>query len=234
MIDQKFGADLEVLVSRLVPERSGQVFSQLETVRMKLVDMHTKNSVKINHSAMEVVCANDLISKGYEVDVEHTLDSFLVCDLFGVKGDGKAVVEIETGFVPPEHALDSASYYSARIASKIARYSVFADKFSLASPPYQILLIPSLFLKPPRSRGLEEVEETKKLCDHYYESPPITLEEISTARLHSVLSVNVDSGSVREFDPQTYAEHMRTCLDAVKNPLLNSRSGCGFPSTEEA
>jgi len=216
MDDEKFGADLDSLLSKLVPDRSDSAFSKLDAIRAKLVEMHRQNLVKINHSAMEVICAKHLILKGYEVDVEHPVNGVLVCDLFGVKGDGRAVVEIETGFIPPEHALDPTSYYSARVASKIARYSMFADKFSLGSPLYQVLPIPALFLKPPRLRKLEEIEEAKRLCDRYYRNPPIALEEIAAARVHSVFLIDVDSGYMREFDPETYREFVLACWDAMR------------------
>jgi hypothetical protein len=216
MSDEKFGIDLDVLVAKLAPDRNDPVFSKLEAVKAKLVEMHTQNLVKINHSVMEVICARELILKGYEVDVEHSMNGSLVCDLFGVKGDGRTVVEIETGFISPEHALDPASYYSARVASKIARYSVFADKFSLASPLNQVLPIPILFSKPPRLRELAEIEEAKRLCDRYYKSPPITLEEIAVAKLHSVFLIDVDSSDVREFDPEIYGESVLVYLDAMR------------------
>jgi hypothetical protein len=216
MDDEKFGADLGSLLSKLVPDRSDSAFSKLDAIRAKLVEMHRQNLVKINHSAMEVICAKHLILKGYEVDVEHPVNGALVCDLFGVKGDGRAVVEIETGFIPPEHALDPTSYYSARVASKIARYSMFADKFSLGSPLYQVLPIPTLFLKPPRLRKLEEIEEAKRLCDRYYKNPPIALEEIAAARVHSAFLIDVDSGYVREFDPESYRESVLACWDAMR------------------
>jgi hypothetical protein len=210
MYDEKFAIDLESLVVRLVPDRRDPAFIRLDAIKAKLVEMHKQNLVKINHSAMEVVCAKDLILKGYEVEVEYSVGGSLICDLFGLKGDGRAVVEIETGFVPPEHALDPTSYYSARMASKIARYSKFADKFSLAIPLYQILNIPPLFLKPPRFRDTREVEAAKKLCDRYYGSPPISLEEIADARIHSILLIDVDTGRVNELDPETYGESLLT------------------------
>ncbi len=216
MDDEKFGSDLGSLLLKLVSNRSDPSFSKLEAIREKLVEMHRQNLVKINHSAMEVICAKHLILKGYEVDVEHPVDGTLVCDLFGIKGDGKAVVEIETGFIPPEHALDPTSYYSARVASKIARYSAFADKFSLGSPLYQVLPIPSLFLKPPRLRSHEEIAEAKRLCDRYYRNPPIALEEIAAARIHSIFLIDVDSGYVREFDPETYGESVLAYWDVIR------------------
>jgi hypothetical protein len=206
MGDEKFEIDLENLVSRLFPDDKDSGFNKLDTVKAKLVEMHKQNLVKINHSTMEIVCAKDLILRGYEVDVEHGLEESLVCDLLGIKGGGRAIIEIETGFVPPEHALDPTAFCSARIASKIARYSKFADKFSLASPLYQVLPIPSLFLKPPRARELKESEDVKRLCDRYYNNPPITLKAITNGRLHSIFFIDVDKGMLREVDPESYCE----------------------------
>ena len=56
-----------------------------------------RNLVKINHSAMELVCAKHLIRYGYKVDVEKQLTDILICDVYAEKGDGAAIVEIETG-----------------------------------------------------------------------------------------------------------------------------------------
>jgi hypothetical protein len=216
MDDEKFGIDLKTLLSRLVPDEDDSAFTKLHAIKAKLVEMHRQNLVKINHSAMEIICAKDLILRGYEVDAEHRLSESLVCDLLGIKGDGRAVIEIETGFVPPEHALDPTAYCSARIASKIARYSRFADKFTLASPLYQVLPIPQVFLKPPREREREETEKMKELCDRYYENPPITLEEIATGRVHSLFFIDVDMGRVREVDPETYGESLLATWDRVR------------------
>ena len=58
---------------------------------------------------------------------------FLVCDIYAKKGGGNTIVEIETGFTPPDHAMDTIDYFSARIMSKIARYSNHCSKFSLAT-----------------------------------------------------------------------------------------------------
>jgi hypothetical protein len=216
MGDEKFEIDLGNLLTRLIPDKNGSAFIKLDAVKAKLVEMHKQNLVKINHSAMELICATDLVLKGYDVDVEHSLAETLVCDLLGIKGGGRAIVEIETGFVPPEHALDPRAFCSARIASKIARYSKFADKFTLASPLYQILPIPRTFLKPPRVREREEVEEMKRLCDRYYDNPPIVLKEIATGRLHSLFFIDVDTGTVREVDPETYGESLLGTWDKLR------------------
>ena len=60
--------------------------------------------------------------------LKRPISDILVCDLFGKKGEGTAIIEIETGFTPPEHALDTVDYYTARIVSKIARYSKYCGK----------------------------------------------------------------------------------------------------------
>lgn len=111
----------------MVSGDSEEVIKKVDFVKNRLIELYKRNIVKINHSVMELVCARHLIRYGYSVDVEKRLTDILVCDVYATKGDGEAVVEIETGFVPPEHALDPLSYYTARITSKIARYSKFAN-----------------------------------------------------------------------------------------------------------
>ena len=65
-------------------------------------------------------------------------------------------------------------------------------------------------------REIEEIEEAKALCDRYYRNPPITLEEIAVARVHSIFLIDVDSGYVREFDPETYGESVLACWNAMR------------------
>jgi hypothetical protein len=156
---------------------------------------------------MELVCAKQLILKGYDVDVEHPLEGGLTCDLYGMKGHGTLIVEVETGFVPPEHALDPAAYCKARIASKITRYGNHSEKFALGVPPYYILQIPPALTKPPRDREFEELREIKSRCDLYYKNPAVSLDEIRNARLHTIYVIDVDKVAVREIDPSAYVEN---------------------------
>lgn len=206
MAKNKFEEDLADLCARISPEMSQQAIERLEAVKTRLFELHDENLVKINHSAMELVCAHSLILAGYKVVVEEKLSDLLVCDVLGIKGDGKAIVEVETGFVPPDHALDPTDFFTARVTSKIARYSPFSEKFILGAPPYCVLPIPELFQKPPGRRTTDEVGRAKNLCDRYYSSPPVTLEEIRNARLHSIHIIDVDRGKVREMDPEAYLE----------------------------
>ena len=194
-----------------------EIVERMNFVKNRLIGLYMRNLVKINHSAMELVCAKHLIRYGYKVDVEKQLTDILICDLYAEKGEGAAVVEIETGFIPPEHALDPLSYYAARIASKVARYSKYANQFVLATPPVSILPIPALFRRPPRDRRPSEIKKVKVLCDKYYKNPPVTEDEILNGHLHITYIINIDAGKVVEMDIDSYFEHvgamLSTCMD---------------------
>lgn len=201
----KFEEDLSLLLDKLcagLKEAEGQ---KLRSLGDKLAKMHGEGLVKINHSVMELVLAKHLTAAGYEVDVERVLDG-LSCDVYATKRFGTLIVEVETGFVPPEHALDLLAYLRARITSKITRYSNRADKFALAAPPHYVMWIHGALLKPPKDRTVEEVAEVKALCDEYYSSPPVGLDEIRNARLHTIYILDVDKASVKETDPLDYLE----------------------------
>jgi len=199
----KFDRDIEILATRLNRDADKETKKKLNVLRDKLIRLHEENVVKINHSVMELVCAKHLILKGYEVDIERPVDG-LICDLYGVKGLGSHIVEVETGFIPPSHALDPANYRKSRIASKIIRYGNHSDKFALGVPPYYMLQIPGILVKPPRDRTPEDLRYLKTLCDLYYRNPPVSFDEIRNARIHVIYIINVDEVAIREFDPATY------------------------------
>jgi len=212
---EKFEEDLNFLVSRLSQDMRKEEIDKLNKLRDRLAQLHKTNIVKINHSVMELVCAKHLIFKGYEATVEQPLDGGLTCDLYATKGDGRLIVEIETGFVPPEHALDPTTYLLARIASKIVRYSHYADKFALGIPPYYILQIPQAFGTLPRHRKTEDLERIKSLCDQYYQNPPVSLEEVKNARLQAIYIIDVDAATIEEVTPDTYLTKISVTSRAV-------------------
>ncbi|MFQ6025296.1 MAG: hypothetical protein ACE5JT_02125 [Nitrosopumilaceae archaeon] len=203
---EKFRDDVYTVTERLSSDQTEQNKSKLNFVRQRLIELYQKNLVKINHSVLEIICASNLIRYGYSVDVEKPLSDSLVCDIFATKGDGTSIIEIETGFTPPEHALDTVDYYVARIISKVSRYSKYSSKFSLATPVIGILPIPKLFLIPPSKRTETEIKKVENLCDRYYKDPKISWDEILNARLHSIYLINIDKGFAKEIDPYSYLE----------------------------
>ena len=201
---QKFEQDLAVLLSRLTKDSEKEVADSLKTLKDWLVKLQKENVVKINHSVMELVCAKYLIQKGYSVQIEYALNELLTCDLYALKGLRNVIVEVETGFIPPENALAPLTYTSARLASKIIRYSSFAGKFVLGVPPHYILPFPRALAKPPKNRADWEILQIKNLVDAYYQKPPVTLEEIRNTRIHEIYIIDVDRAKVQDIDPEAY------------------------------
>ena len=210
---EKFQNDVYEVKDRLSPGLSEEDLPKLNRVCQQLIEMYKKNLVKINHSVLELICAANLIANGYEVEVEKEVSDILVCDLFAKKGDGDTIIEIETGFTPPDHAMDTIDYSTARIMSKIARYSKFCSKFSLATPVMGIIPIPKIFLIPPNARKKDDVKKVQDLCNHYYRNPPINYDDILNARLHSIFLINVDKNFAKALDPQGYVELTERLLD---------------------
>ena len=210
---EKFQDDVYSITELLSEHLSPELIPKLNFVRQNLIEFYKKNLVKINHSVLELICAAELISHGFSVDVEKSISGVLVCDLFGKKGNDTAIIEIETGFTPPEHALDTVDYYAARIVSKIARYSKHCGRFSLATPVVNILPISDIFLLSPNSRKSEDVKKLKKLCDRFYKNPQIKLEEIQNAHIHSVYLINTDKGFAKEIDPESYLQMTKQLIE---------------------
>ena len=211
---EKFTEDVYTVAENLTTGKTSEVKAKINFVRERLIELYKKNLVKINHSVLEIICASSLIAHGYTVDIEKQLSNILVCDVFATKGDGTFIMEIETGFTPPDHALDTIDYYVARISSKIARYSKHCSKFALATPVVGILPIPKLFLKPPKDRKPEEIQKIKTLVDRFYKNPPIEVDDILNAHLHSIYLINIDKGFAKQLDPYTYLELTEKLQDA--------------------
>ena len=194
--------DLDIVIKKM--DLDEFLENILHPIRRKLVEMWRKKLVKSNHSVMEFVVAAYLATKGYVVDVEVPLPNGLVADVIGISGEKKIIIEIETGFVPPEHSIDPIAYRVARETSKVARYSKYADTFIMATPPYHVLQIPEPLLQPPELRYIGDLEEVKILLDRYYSKPPITIEELSKAHIDYIYLVNVDTASVYELRTGDY------------------------------
>jgi len=210
---EKFRDDVYEVTEKLSRHLQENDVPKLNYVRQRLIEMYQENLVKINHSVLELICASNLISRGYVVDTEKSVSDILVCDIFAEKEGGTTIIEIETGFTPPDHALDTIDYYTARIISKIARYSQHCSKFSLATPVIGVLPIPKIFLIPPNARDKKEIEKAQSLCNRFYKNPPIQYEEILNAKLHSVYLIHTDKGFSKELDPHSYMELSHKLLE---------------------
>jgi len=198
--------DVDTLIQRLIVGASVVEEQKILQLAQRLKELRDKNMLKINHSILELVVAKSLISAGYDVNLEHTLENGLTCDVCARKGLGTYIVEVETGYVPPSHALDPVDYIKARIASKIARYSGLCNRFALGAPPHYVMPIPRMLTKPARFPTSDEVAQVKRYCDMYYTNPPITTEEILNAHIHTVQVIDVDRLLIQEIEPGAYID----------------------------
>ena len=185
-----------------------EIVDRMNFVKNRLIELYMRNLVKINHSAMELVCAKHLIRYGYKVDVEKQLTDILICDVYAEKGVGAAMVEFGKGFFQPGNPLVPLSYLAAGIESRIEGYTRYANQSFLATPPVSVLPIPALFRRPPRDRRVSEIKKVKVLCDKYYKNPPVTEDEILNGRLHITYIINIDAGKVVEMDIDSYFEQV--------------------------
>jgi hypothetical protein len=233
--ERRFRGDLYQLATKACTEDDQDIRSKVFGIADILIKLYRKNLVKINHSALELVCARELIRRGYDVMVECKLDKVLVCDVVGNRADGRLLVEIETGFIPPEAALEPSSFARGRIASKVARYSRFADRFALGTTPSYLLDLPEFFVRPPRLRNREEAARIKALTDIRYNKPPITISELMKAKVHSVFIIDVDQRSAWDVDPKDYLSRTMTFLDghrAAAPGLKKDRPGARTRSSQ--
>ncbi len=203
-MSEKFERDLRVLMSRLCKDSDQKTKDELGRLFERLVELREHNLLKINHSVLEMVVAKNLIQQGHDdVLIEHDIDG-ITCDVCAVKDGEIVIVEVETGYVPPKHALDPVDYIIARIASKIARYSNHCDRFILGAPPHYVMPIPECLAVDHRFRSSRDIESVKRYCDMYYSSPPVSMEEIEGARIDSVHIIEVENLRIKEQDAMSY------------------------------
>jgi len=67
---EKFRDDVYELTEKLSRHLQENDIPKLNYVRQRLIEMYQENLVKINHSVLELICASNLISRGYVVDAE--------------------------------------------------------------------------------------------------------------------------------------------------------------------
>jgi hypothetical protein len=174
----------------------------------RVIDLYLRQLLKSNHTMMELVLALNLIKENKEVEIEKEVNNLIV-DLIAYYENKKEIIEVETGFVPPEYSTDPITYRYAREISKIARYSKYADIFSLACPPFHLLQIPEIFALQPDERDEENMKNIKDVLDKYYKAPPIALDELRNAKINYLYIVYVDKISVKKLEFKEYLNFIK-------------------------
>lgn len=196
--------DIDSVIQRLRSRLQPPADDALGQLGDRLKELALRRLVSSNHTVMELIIAAHLLSKGYSVEIERVLAPNLVCDIYAVQDGKTLIIEVETGFVPPENSVDPLAYRLARELSKVARYSQYADYFAMAVPPFHILQLPFIVFLPPEERVRWGAEQLKGLIDTYYSRPPVKFEELLSAKLHYVYVVLVDTLELIELTAREY------------------------------
>jgi len=200
-----FSKDIDIILSKINKDNlSINIMEELYRIKDRLIKMWERGLIKSNHSVMEFVISYFLLKNGYWVEVEYFLENSLICDIYAVKDNRSLIVEVETGFVPPTNAVDPVMYRYSREISKIVRYSQYCDEFALATPPYHILYIPNIFIRPRNMRSIDEALKLKEVLDKYYRKPSIEIDRILNAKINYVYIVYVDMVDVIVIDVNKY------------------------------
>lgn len=202
----KFLLELEDFYSKYstkLSEKSRENFKQLID---KIIQLYLRQLIKSNHTMMELILAFEFLKEGKNVEIEKEIGNVIADVLVIDNNEYEELIEIETGFVPPEYSADPVTYRFTREVSKVARYCKYTKYFSIACPPYHILQLPEILLKPSHEREEEELKRIKKVLDSYYKAPPIEIDELRNAKLDFVYIINVDNVSVKKLSLKEYIE----------------------------
>ncbi|MFP3190601.1 MAG: hypothetical protein RXR31_04600 [Thermoproteota archaeon] len=200
----KFLLELEELYlknSEQLEDPYKDIFRQLID---KAIQLYLRQLVKSNHTMMELILALHFLKRKKVVDIEKELGDLIADVLVLNNGKYEELIEIETGFVPPEYSADPVSYRFAREVSKVARYCKYSDFFSLACPPFHLLQVPEIFLKAPKERDEAELKEIKKILDVYYKALPIEIDDLRNAKIDYIYIINVDNLKVKRLTLNEY------------------------------
>ncbi len=74
-IANKFIEDIDYVVKKIEDELSQEEYSKILVLRESLLKLYRERRVKINHSVMELICAKFLVQTGFNVELEHELNS---------------------------------------------------------------------------------------------------------------------------------------------------------------
>ncbi len=199
--------DIELLLAR-----AG--FKRIDGIVGKALALYETKNLTLNHVLAEVLIAHYLAFRGYgSVDIEHTIGSSK-CDVYAASKRAALCIEIEFGFVPPKHILDSFEYSIARHVKKAVQTLKSGIPYiSFAYPRNYVPPLPLELLRPPSTRSRSRLRELAALVRKYM---PLDDEEealLGQVQVYSILIFDFSSARVIELMPQT-AETLITLYES--------------------
>jgi len=190
-------SDIELLLAK-----AG--YRRIDGIVGKAVALYRMKNVPLNHILAEVLLAHYLASQGYDaVDIEHTVGS-AKCDVYAYQKRVAHCIEIEFGFVPPKHILNSYEYALARHIKKAVQLRKNGvTLISFAYPRNYVPPIPLELLRPPSLRSVDRLHRLIALVRKY---APLDEEEekvLAQLQIHSVFIFDFTTARVVRLIPQT-------------------------------
>ncbi len=168
------------------------------------------------HAILQFIVALDLHRRGFDVSVEEPVDGGFKADVYAEGPAGRVIVEVETGYVPPDRILDLEEFLEAKIAFKAIAYSAYTDLFIVATPSHINMFIPRELLKPMEHRDVEDVMSIRELALRYDRSRALrVLWRAHLSRVDGVAYINVSNQKVYyviPLNPQSTSKvHILNC-----------------------
>jgi len=146
------------------------------------------------HALLQFIVAMDLYSRGFDVSVEEPVDGGFKADVYAEGPQGSVIVEIETGYVPPDKVRVLEEFLEAKVAFKAVAYSPYADLFIVAAPSHVRLLVAPELLKPVEDRDILDVMVIRDLASRYDRARASRiLWRAPLSRVDGIASINVSN-----------------------------------------
>lgn len=176
--------------------------SNLEEIYRKLLGLSKIGILNVNHSVLQLILSGYLLSKGFRVYVEVEVQGG-VMDIYAIKVKDLGI-EVETGYVPPNNAINAEEFLMSRISLKTAKYSNMVSEFYIAVPSFYIPPIPRELLLDPNERNEEEVRNLMRLIRKYSKTPDITINDVKTSKINGIIIVNTKNMKINIIDNKSF------------------------------
>ncbi len=190
---RNFRVDLERLLGVTFNDSNG-ISRVLDVLDLEV----SRGGIARYHAILQFIVALDLYKRGFDVSVEEPVDGGFKADVYAECPTGRVIVEIETGYIPPDRIHGLEEFLDAKIAFKAIAYSIYADLFILATPSHIRLPIPQELLKPIELREAEDITIIRELALRYDKvKASRILWRAPLSRVDGIAYINVSSRKVQ-------------------------------------
>jgi hypothetical protein len=183
-----FRAELERMLESTITSN----FNGLSEVLDKLDFEVSRGGIARYHAILQFIVALDLHRRGFDVSVEEPVDGVFKADVYAESPLGRVIVEVETGYVPPDRIHSLEEFLEAKMVFKAVAYSAYTDVFMIATPNHIKMPVPRELLIPVEDRDESDIMAIRELALRYDKSKASRiLWRAHLSRLDGIAYVNV-------------------------------------------